>query len=169
MLLPLNLPQKKRLKLSNQILIGEIRGAHGVKGLVRIAVFAEDVSLFNTLDNLKITLKNKHKGEIWLAHVDGINDKDAADALRGTQLYCDRSALPPPSEDEIYFADMVGMECIDENGTNIGTVLSVENFGAGDLLDIKPTNGGQSFFLSFTEQNIVKIDDKITVKLPEMM
>jgi 16S rRNA processing protein RimM len=152
----------------NKIHIGTIRGAHGVKGLVRLAVFAEDLSLFDTLTNFKITLKNKHKGDVWLSNIDGVFDKDAADALKGTKLYVDRTALAPPTDDEIYFNDMIGMECVTENGTAIGTVTSIDNFGAGDLLDIKPPNG-QNFFLSYDDKTILKIDTKITVNVPEIV
>ena len=152
----------------SQILIGQIRGAHGVKGLARIAVFANDLSLFDTLKNYKITLKNKHKNDVWLAHIDGITNKEDADALKGTKLYCDRSALAEPSEDEIYFDDLIDMECVTEDGEFVGTVVAVENFGAGDLLDIKPATGG-NFYLSYDDKTILKIDDKITVSIPEMI
>ena len=135
---------------------------------MRIAVYAENLSLFDTLDSYKITLKNKHKGEIWLAHIDGITDKDAADALNGTQLYCDRDHLPELDDDEIYFTDLIGMECTDEEGQTVGTVVAVENFGAGDVIEIKP-DSGQSFYLSYTDKTVLKIDDKITVSLPEMV
>lgn len=161
-------PLKKRLKLSNQILIGEIRGAHGVKGLVRIAVLAENIALFDTVTSHTITPKNRHKGNLWLAHIEGINDKDAADALKGTELYCAREDLPEIDDDEIYFTDMVGMECVDENNKLVGTIIAVDNFGAGDVIEIKPPSG-QSFYLSYTEQTVLSIDDKITVSLPEIV
>ena len=111
-------------------------------------------------------MKNKHKGEIWLAHIEGVTGKDAADALKGTQFYCDRSALPELSEKEIYFADLVGMTCVDENGGEFATVQSTHNFGAGDLLEVTPINGGQSFFISYTDDTILEVSDKITVRMP---
>ena len=74
---------------NDQILIGEIKGAHGVKGLVRIKVYVENTDLFNTLTNPAVTLQNRHKGDLWLADVKGVTEKNGADALRGTQLYCD--------------------------------------------------------------------------------
>ena len=139
-----------------------------MKGLVRIAVFADDTSLFDYESTYKITLKNKHKGDVWLADIDGINNKEDADALKATKLYCDRDQLTPPSDDEIYFADMVGMQCVDEDGTIVGEVTSVDNFGAGDLLDIKPPQG-QNFFLSYDDNTVLSIDDKITVIIPEIL
>lgn len=151
------------------ILIGEIKGAHGVKGLVRVAVYADDISLFNHVTTHCITLKSKHKGDIWLASIDGIADKDAADALKGTQLQCPRTALKETSADEIYYIDLIGKECIDEGGNTIGTIIDVQNFGAGDLLDIRPANGGSSFYLSYSGDTILGIDQKITVRLPEVI
>lgn len=139
-----------------------------MKGLVRIAVFADDTSLFDYEPTYKITLKNKHKGDVWLANIDGINNKEDADALKATKLYCDRDQLTPPSDDEIYFADMVGMQCVDEDGTIIGEVTSIDNFGAGDLLDIKPPQG-HNFFLSYDDNTVLSIDDKIIVRVPEMI
>jgi|GEM_PF-709211 len=153
---------------NNKIHIGTIRGAHGVKGLVRVAVYADDLSLFNTLENFKITLKNKHKGDVWLSHIEGITNKEGADALKGTDLYCDRSDLNELTENEIYFDDLIGRTCIDENGKVIGAVASIDNFGAGDLMDIKPPTG-HNFFLSYDDDTILKIEDKITVRLPKVI
>lgn len=135
---------------------------------MRVAVFAHNLSLFETLENPKISLKNKHKGNIWLASLDGVTDKNAADAMRGTLLYCDRSDLPALTEDEIYYADIVGMECIDENGQSIGIVKNVDNFGAGDLLDIHPANGSPAFYLSYTKETVLSVvDRRMTVRIPE--
>lgn len=134
---------------------------------MRIRVFAEDITLFNTLKSYSITLKNKHKGDTWLASIEGINNKEDADALKATKLYCDRSAMPAPQDDEVYLSDLIGMECIDENDQLVGIVTAVENFGAGDLLDIKPPSG-QNFFLSYDDHTVLNIADKITVSIPEM-
>lgn len=152
----------------SKIVIGEIKGAHGVRGLVRVAVFAEDLSLFNRLTAYKITLKNRHKNEVWLAHIEGIDNKEDADALKGIKLFCNRDDLAEISDDEIYHADLIGMECVDENGETIGIVEAIENFGAGDLLDIKPPKG-HNFYLSYDDKTVLSIDDKITVSMPEVI
>lgn len=162
---PSTLPPSPEGEGENQILIGQMRGAHGVKGLARVAVFVSDTSLFDTLTDYKIQLKNKHKHDVWLAHIDGINNKEEADALKGIKLYCDRTELSTPSDDEIYFADLVGKTCVDEDGETIGTILSVENYGAGNLFDIKPPQG-QNFFISYDDETILKIEDKVLVRLP---
>tara|TARA_B100001750_G_scaffold246485_1_gene268981 strand:- start:1503 stop:1910 length:408 start_codon:yes stop_codon:yes gene_type:complete len=135
---------------------------------VRIRVYAQDLSLFDTLENYRITLKNKHKGDTWLAFIEGITNKEDADALRGTKLYCDRDAMPDPDDDEIYLNDLIGMECVDEQGIHIGVVEAIENFGAGNLLDIKPPSG-QNFYLSYDDKTVLRIDDKITVSIPEVI
>jgi len=145
-----------------------MRGAHGVKGLVRISVFADDLSLFDTLTDYTITLKNKHKGDVWLCHVDGITNKEDADALKGRQLFCDREKLPEPSADEVYFADLIGKSCADEDGNTIGIVTDVVNYGAGNLFDIKPPSG-QNFFISYDDKTVLKIDNKITISMPEVI
>ena len=161
--------QKRKQKLSkDDILIGELKGAHGVKGLVRIAVYAEDISLFDFVADYRIKLKNKHKNNIWLAHVEGITDKDAADALKGSKLYISRDQMPEPEADEVYLFDLIGMECVDEEGNIIGKVIKVDNFGAGDLLDIAPPSG-PSFYLSYDEKTVLEIGDKITILWPDVV
>lgn len=151
------------------ICIGEIKGAHGVKGLVRLYVFADDHALFKTLKKVSISLKNKHKNNMWLAEVEGIHSKEAADALKGAKVYCERSALQTTKENEAYYADLIGMVCTDEAGQDIGTVIDVQNFGAGDILDIRPEKGGDSFYLGYTDDNILSVTDKILIRLPEVL
>jgi len=153
---------------NSKLHIGTIRGAHGVRGLARIAVHAEDTSLFSTLTDYKITLKNKHKHDVWLAHIDGITNKEDADALKGIKLYCSRDDLTDINDDEIYHADLIGMKCVDENGKDIGIILSVDNFGAGDLLNIKPTTGDQ-FYLSYDGDTVLKVDKEIIVRIPDIV
>ena len=159
---------------SKRILIGEISTVHGIKGLVKVRSFVEDESLFegevfteeSGNKTIKLVLKNALKSD-WLAEANGTTDRNEAEKLRGTQLYIDRTALPEAEDGEYYIEDLKGMKVVDENGMDVGTVLSVENFGASDLLDIKPANGA-SFYLPFTDD--VGVDMKkgvISVRLPE--
>lgn len=162
---------------SKRILIGEIATAHGIKGLVKLRSFVEDESLFKTAKvytgeisdkTISLTLKNQMKGD-WLAEVKDVADRNAAELLRGTKLYIDRDAMPEPDDGEYYIEDLKGLRVVDESGKEIGTVLSVENFGASDLLDIKPQSGA-SFYLPFTDDTVKNIDmDKgiVTVEIPE--
>jgi len=146
-----------------------------------VMVFAEDpktlekhgaLSVAATGDTT-ITLKMKNSlgskgGKFWLAEVEGVADRNAAERLRGTELWLDRDKLPKTKKNEYYIEDLVGLTVRDGNGT-IGKIAGVHNFGAGDMLDIQPATG-ESFFLPFTKENIVKVDiaDKtVTVELPE--
>lgn len=160
--------------MTNRICIAKIATAHGIKGLVKLHVFVENPQLVNgklftgeTGDNtLAIKLKN-HAAKHWLAEVDGITDRTEAEKLRGTNLYIDKSTLPAPAEDEFYFSDLIGLPCVDENGTEIGKVIATDNFGAGDLLEIQPS-GGESFYLPMTDENVLNIQkNKIIVSIPE--
>ncbi len=159
-----------------RVCLGKIASAHGVKGLVKILPYGEDISLLSgTLYTseesdgvLTLTLKNSI-GKYMLADIEGVNDKTAADNLRGTELWVRRDKLPEPTEGEFYIEDLVGLKTKDKNGDTIGTVISVQNFGAGDLLEIKPTKG-ETKFLPFTKENVPSLDIQsgtITVHMPE--
>ncbi len=159
--------------MTDRILIGEISTVHGVKGLVKVRTYADNLALFSgtlftdeqSTKTIKLKLKNAMKDH-WLAEVDGITDRTIAEKLRGTQLYVDRAILPPPDEEEYYYIDLIGKTCVDKTGTVIGTVIDVTNFGASDLLDIKPPHG-PSFYLHFTEETVLDIAETITVDIPE--
>lgn len=159
---------------NNRICVAKIATAHGIKGLVKLHIFVENIELANgnlyTSDAgeraLNITLKNaaaKH----WLAEIDGIKDRTEAEKLRGTNLYIDKATLPAPDEDEFYFSDLIGLPTVDEDGLEIGKIIATENFGAGDLLEIQPI-GAESFYLPITDETVMKIEEyQIIVKIPE--
>lgn len=162
---------------SKRILIGEIATAHGIKGFVKVRSFVEDEDLlqgdqvFTTesgTKTIKITLKNALKGD-WVAEVKGVIDRNEAERLRGTKLYIDRAALPESDDGEYYVEDLKGMKIVDKDGKNIGKVLSIENFGASDLIDIQP-EAGSSFYIPFTDDTVINVDIEggvITVEMPE--
>lgn len=159
---------------ARRLCVAKIATAHGVKGLVKLHVFAEDVDLLKgklftaeTGDKtLDIILKNataKH----WLAEVDGIKDRTEAEKLRGTMLYINRADLPEADEDEYYISDLISLSVIDENKKEIGKVIDAQNFGAGDLLEIQPI-GAESFYFPFNDDTIIEVSEtNITVKIPE--
>lgn len=109
-------------------------------------------------------------GKYWLAAVDGINDRNEAEKLRSTELWIDREKLPRNnSANEFYVADLIGLSVYDETGQLTGKIIAVENFGAGDLLEIKP-QGAASFYLPFTKDGLIDIDIKagtLTIRIPE--
>lgn len=160
--------------MTQRICIAKIATAHGIKGLVKLHVYADDAQLANgTLfksesgDNtLSLILKNQ-TAKHWLAEVEGVTDRTDAEKLRGIELYINQSDLPEANPDEFYIADLIGLPCIDKNAKNIGKIIAVENFGASDLLDIQP-DGGQSFYLPFTDDTILEITDTtVIIEIPE--
>ncbi len=162
-----------------RILIGEIATAHGIKGYVKVRSFVEDGSLLESErlytgedgdKTLSLTLKNPLKAD-WVAEVSGITDRNGAEKLRGTKLYIDRADLPETDEDDgaYYIEDLKGLRVIDASEKEIGIVLGVENYGASDLLDIKPP-AGEAFYIPFTDDTVIGIDmDRgvIIVEMPE--
>jgi 16S rRNA processing protein RimM len=130
-----------------QVTLAAIAGAHGISGEVRLKLFAEG------LDSLKrhksflagdrpLTLKSVKPGSAGaIASFAEISDRAAAEALRGTLLTVPRSALPPLGEGEYYHADLIGLPCESPNGEKLGEIVAVENFGAGDLLEIEKGDG----------------------------
>lgn len=133
--------------MAEQVTLAAIAGAHGISGEVRLKLFAEGI------DSLKrhkrfhagehvLTLKAVKPGSAGaIARFAEIADRSAAEALRGTLLTVPRDALPPLEEGEYYHADLIGLACLDADGAPLGTVASVENFGAGDLLEIERPDG----------------------------
>jgi 16S rRNA processing protein RimM len=149
-----------------RLLLGKIVAAHGIRGLVKILVYAEDPCLLESPGiftapegDATIRLKMKNStGKYWLAEAEGVADRNAAEALRGTELWLPRGALAEIENDgEFYIADLVGLAVERESGAPAGTLVSVQNFGAGDLFEIKPP-GEESFFIAFTSENVPVID-----------
>jgi len=127
-----------------RICVGVIAGAHGVRGAVRVKSFTaepEDVARYGPLEDesgerrLSLRLIGNAKGVV-IARLAGVADRDRADSLRGLRLYLPRAALPPAAEDEYYHADLIGLEAALADGTAIGHVSAVHDFGAGDTLEI---------------------------------
>lgn len=130
----------------SSVTLAVIIGAHGVTGEVRLKLFTEDLSAHRSFNNGALTLKSVRPGNNGaIARFAEIADRNAAEALRGTELSVARDALPPLGEGEYYHADLIGLSAISESGDPIGTVVTVENFGAGDVIEIeKPPKGNES-------------------------
>ncbi len=148
---------------NKRICLARIAGAHGVKGLVKLLPYGENPSILETADavftdpksakTIKITLKNP-VGPHILAEIAEITNREDALALKGTELYIEESALPAlDNENTFYYNDLKGLKALDETGTEFGTIIAVDNFGAGDLLEIQPLDGGNQFYLPFTKEN----------------
>lgn len=155
--------------------IAHISAAHGIRGEVKLACFLEnpdDITRYNPLVskqgksyNVRIT---GHTKDHLMVAIDGITDRNAAELLRGVELYGDSSKLPPASDDEYFVADLIGLTAMLENGSEIGKVTALHNYGAGDILEIKTTD--DELLLPFKLPFVGEIKDgKIIVTLPEYM
>ena len=141
-----------------RICVGKISGAHGVKGLVKILPLCEDHSLLEQALEHKIKIKSS-AGKHLLAEIEGIASREAADALRNTELHITRDQLPDITDNNtFYYEDLIGLTCVDENGDEIGKVIAVQNFGAGDLLEVQPPSG-QSILVPFTDETIIQVNE----------
>jgi 16S rRNA processing protein RimM len=124
------------------VTLAVIIGAHGVTGEVRLKVFAEDLSAHRRFNGGALTLKSVRPGNNGaIARFAEVADRNAAEALRGTELTVARAELPPLREGEYYHADLLGLIAVAESGEAIGTVVGIENFGAGDVLEIEKSDG----------------------------
>lgn len=125
------------------VTLAAVIGAHGVTGEVRLKLFTEDLARYARLDanGRALTLAKLRPGPNGaVARFAEIADRSAAEALRGTPLTVPRSALPPLAEGEYYHADLIGLPCLCD-GTALGTAVAVENFGAGDIVEIEKPDG----------------------------
>ena len=140
------------------ITLAVVTGAHGVTGEVRLKLFGEGVAAlkrFRTFNDSSLTLKkirDDNKGGA-IARFEQVTDRNAAEALRGTELTVPRSALPELEEGEYYHADLIGLPVVSETGEALGSVRAVENFGAGDILEIERSNG-KRFMVPMTEEAV---------------
>lgn len=125
------------------VTLAAIIGAHGVKGEVRLKLFTDDLGPYPVLDagGRTLTLKSIRAGSNGaVARFAEITDRNEAEAMRGTALTVPRSALPPLADGEFYHADLIGLPCL-VDGVEIGKAAAIENFGAGDIVEIEKPDG----------------------------
>jgi 16S rRNA processing protein RimM len=149
-----------------RICLGQIGAPHGLRGEVRLRSFTANpdaITGYGPLETedghvVKIETLRPAKDH-FVARLTGVSDRNAAERLTNIKLYVPRERLPAPqSADEFYHADLIGLAVIDGNGNDLGTVLAMHNFGAGDLVEIKPTNGGVTKLLPFNEATVPVVD-----------
>jgi len=132
---------------AKRIALAAVAGAHGVKGELRLKLFSDSADSLAAHERLYVggaerrllAIRDSRKAAV--ARFDGIDDRSSAEALRGSLIEVERSALPPLEEGEYYHADLIGLIAIDRDGNVVGMVASVENYGAGDLLAIEEATG----------------------------
>lgn len=146
------------------VTLAAISGAHGVTGEVRLKLFGEGVDAlklhksFNGSTLMLQKLRDDGKGGA-VARFAEVTTRSAAEALRGTALTVPRSALPPLGEGEYYHADLIGLPVVSTEGEELGTCIAVENFGAGDVLEIERTNG-QRFMVPMRVEVVPEWNDQ---------
>jgi 16S rRNA processing protein RimM len=144
-----------------------------VKGELRLKLFSDSADSLAAHEKLYVggaerrLLAIRDGGKTAVARFDGVNDRSAAEALRGALVEVDRSALPALDEGEYYHADLIGLPALDREGGSIGTVVSVENYGAGDLLEIE-LQGGKRSLIPF-KHGVADLDDGRIVVDPEFL
>jgi 16S rRNA processing protein RimM len=156
---------------TNRVCLGVVGAPHGVRGAVRIKSFTEEpaaIAGYGALEDeagarqFKLQVIGAAKGDgMIVAKLAGIADRDRAETLRGLRLYLPRAALPPPGEDEFYYADLIGLAAVLEDGATVGKIIAVHDFGAGDMLEIAregSVHGGQPVLVPFTRAAVPVVD-----------
>lgn len=160
------------------ICVAAIAGAFGVKGEVRLKPFTEDPLTCATFGPLldvdgKVVLTpcrpRVMKGALIIS-AEEVKTREQAQAMKSTKLYVPANLLPVPDEDDFYYSDLIGLDVKSVSGQRIGKVAAVHEFGAGDMLEIKPKHGA-SFYHPFTKRDVPKVDVAkgrvIIIPLPE--
>ena len=153
--------------MAGRVVLARVGAPHGVRGEVRLKSFAEnpaDIAGYGPLaaDDgrafrilaIRPTAKSP---DTFVVRFEGVDDRDAAAALTGTDLGVERAALPAAEADEFYHADLVGLAAVDEGGAPLGRVTAVVNYGAGDLLDLA-TDDGKTVLVPFTRAVVPEVD-----------
>jgi 16S rRNA processing protein RimM len=161
--------------MSERVCVGVILGAHGLKGAVRIKSFTEravDVAAYGPVEDeaglrsYRLRPVGETKGAVT-AQIEGVSDREAAEAMKGVKLYVARSKLPAPEAEEFYYSDLIGLAAALADGTPLGTVKGVFDFGGGDVIEITGPKG--AIMLPFTKAVVPVVDiagGRLTVEPP---
>jgi 16S rRNA processing protein RimM len=156
-----------------RIALAAVAGAHGVKGEVRLKLFGDSVESLARHKALYVggaerrLLAVRDGGKTPVARFEGVDDRSAAEALRGSLVEVERSELPPLEDGEYYHADLIGLPAVDHAGSDVGKVVAVENYGAGDLLEIE--NGSGKRLLIPFRAGIADLEDGRIIVDPEFL
>ena len=163
-------------KAAQKICVAKIGAAHGVRGEVRLWPFTEDPMAvlhygpLSTRDGARQfeVARARAATDHLVVMLKGITNRDEAERLNGIELYIARDALPDADDGEYYHADLIGLAAIDPQGTSVGTVTAIHNFGAGDIIEVAPKSG-PSLLLPFTNAVVPTVDlaaGHVVVELP---
>jgi len=160
------------------VCLGQFGAAHGVRGELRLRSFTSDPAAIANYGPLEaedgrvfeITSLRPAKDH-FVATLAGIGDRNAAERLANIKLYVPRERLPEPEQaDEFYHADLIGLTVVGRAGEKLGTVIAIHNFGAGDLIEVRPDAGGNTELVPFDETHVPAVDvaaGRIVVAPPE--
>jgi 16S rRNA processing protein RimM len=159
------------------VLLGRVSDAHGLKGEVKIASFTAnplDLAAYGPLTaasgaRFEVLEIRGFKAGTVIARLKGVSDRDAAEALKGTELFVPRAALPETDDGEFYHSELIGLAATSPEGEKLGEIVGVHNFGAGDLLEVRPPERGATWLVPFTEARVPEVDVRAgrVVILPE--
>lgn len=148
------------------VTLAVVIGAHGVTGEVRLKLFAEgleSLTAHKSFNEGKLTLKSLRPGNNGaIARFAEVADRNAAEAMRGTELTVPREALLPLAEGEYYHADLIGLPCVSTEGEDLGKCVAVENFGAGDVIEIERPDG-KRFMVPMKAEAVPEWGERIVI------
>jgi 16S rRNA processing protein RimM len=159
--------------------LGIFGAPHGVRGELRVKSYTGDPKALGAYGALtdgtgksvyKLTALRALKDDMLVVKLAGTDSREVAARLTGAELFARRGQLPPPSDDEFYHDDLVGLEAVTREGDRLGGVVALRNFGAGDILEIAPASGVETLLLPFTKAVAVEIDferGRIVIVPPE--
>ena len=156
-----------------RIALAAVAGAHGIKGEIRLKLFSDRLDSLAAQTEVYVggaqrrLQQVRQSGKGAVARFEGIADRSSAEALRGSLIEVERAALPPLEEGEYYHADLIGIDAFDRDGNRVGAVVAVENFGAGDLLEIE-TEGGKRSLIPF-KPGVCDLEDGRIVLDPDFL
>jgi 16S rRNA processing protein RimM len=149
-----------------RICLGQISAPHGVRGEVRLRSFTAEPAAITTYGPLEsedgrvFTIETLRPAkDFFVVRLSGVTDRDAAERLTNTRLYVPRERLPEPqAPDEYYHADLVGLRVVNRAGRPCGTVVAIHNFGAGDIIELRPMQGGDTQLLPFDAATVPEVN-----------
>jgi 16S rRNA processing protein RimM len=163
--------------VADRICVAQIGGAHGIRGEVKLKSFTADplaVKDYGPLASedgvLQIEIeavrllpslpraRGRGREGVLVARLRGVVDRNAAERLTNLKLFIPRERLPPPDADEFYHAELIGLAAEGADGTRVGTVIAVHDFGAGDILELRPEAGGATLMVPFNDAFVPRVD-----------
>jgi 16S rRNA processing protein RimM len=159
--------------------LGIFGAPHGVRGELRVKSYTQEPKAIGSYGALtdksakavyKLTALRALKDDMLVVRLAGVDSREAAEKLTGAELFARRAQLPPPSDDEFYHDDLVGLEAVTREGDRLGHVVALRNFGAGDILEIAPASGEETLLLPFSKAVAVAMDfdaGKIVIVPPD--